>query len=292
MPNLTRRQTLAALAATAALPSLPALAQNGASMRIGLVTYLWGKDWDLPTLIANCEKAGVLGLETRTEHKHGVEPSLNKDQRADVKKRFADTPVQLVGYGSNAQYHENDPAKLKANIQLTKDYIQLMHDCGGSGVKVKPNGFVKGVPHEKTIEQIGKSLNEVAAFGADLGQQIRVEVHGKETQELPNIKAMFDVADHPNATVCWNSNAQDLDGAGLEANFNMVKNRFGDTAHIRELHVGTYPYQQLINLFVANNYNGWILLECRTNPHNRVDAMIQQRHLFDAMVSRAQGALA
>ncbi|MHC4995970.1 MAG: sugar phosphate isomerase/epimerase family protein [Planctomycetota bacterium] len=291
-PQLTRRQTLATLVATTALPALPTYAQSAPQMRLGLVTYLWGKDWDLPALIANCEEAGLYGLETRTEHAHGVEPSLTKDQRAEVKQRFADSPVELVGYGSNAQYHDNDPAKLKANIELTKEYLQLMHDCGGSGVKVKPNGFVNGVPREKTIEQIGKALNEVAAFGADLGQQIRVEAHGKGTQELVNMKAIFDVADHPNATVCWNSNAQDLHGEGLEANFNMVKHRFGDTVHIRELHVGAYPYQQLMNLFVANNYAGWILLECRTNPHNRVDAMIQQRHLFNAMVSRAGATLA
>ena len=37
-------------------------------MKLGLVTYQWAKDWDLPTLIANCEKAGfgaVSGCEYR-----------------------------------------------------------------------------------------------------------------------------------------------------------------------------------------------------------------------------------
>ncbi len=46
-------------------------------MKLGLVTYLWGKDWDLPTLIANCEETGLLGVELRTEHAHGVETSLS-----------------------------------------------------------------------------------------------------------------------------------------------------------------------------------------------------------------------
>ena len=31
-------------------------------MKLGLVTYQWGKDWDLPTLISNCEKTGLLGV--------------------------------------------------------------------------------------------------------------------------------------------------------------------------------------------------------------------------------------
>ena len=46
-------------------------------MKLGLVTYQWGKDWDLPTLIANCEKAGLQGVELRTQHAHGVETSLS-----------------------------------------------------------------------------------------------------------------------------------------------------------------------------------------------------------------------
>jgi sugar phosphate isomerase/epimerase len=261
------------------------VAANSNRMRFGLVTYLWGKDMDLPTLIDVCERSGVHGVETRTEHQHGVEPTLSKAQRAEVKKRFADSPVTLVGYGSNAQFHEADPDKVRANIELTKSYVQLMHDCGGSGVKVKPNGFSADVPREKTIEQIGRCLNEVAEYGAKYGQQIRVEVHGRGTQELDVMKAIFDVADHPNATICWNSNDTDLNGEGLEHNFNLVKERFGATVHVRELNLGDYPYPQLMKLLGDINYEGWILLEARTNPPDKVAAMIQQREVFESLIT-------
>ena len=50
-------------------------------IRFGLVTYLWGRDWDLPTLIHNCEESGVLGVELRTTHAHRVEPELTASQR-------------------------------------------------------------------------------------------------------------------------------------------------------------------------------------------------------------------
>ena len=257
---------------------------NEQKMRFGLVTYLWGKDMDLPTLIDVCERSGVHGVELRTQHAHRVEPTLSKAERKEVRQRFADSPVELVGYGSNAQYHEADPAKLQANIELTKQYIQLMHDCGGSGVKVKPNGFSKGVDRSETIQQIGESLNKVAAFGADHGQQIRVEVHGRGTSELPVVRDIFQVADHPNATVCWNSNAVDLDGQGLHYNFDLVKDRFGDTVHVRELNIGEYPYSDLMKMFVGMNYNGWILLEARTNPANKVAALIEQRLAFENLI--------
>ena len=53
-------------------------------MKLGMVTYMWGAEWDLPTLIKNCADAGFEGVELRSTHKHGVEVTLSKEQRAEV----------------------------------------------------------------------------------------------------------------------------------------------------------------------------------------------------------------
>ncbi len=265
--------------------------KSGNGMKFGLVTYLWGKDWDIPTLIKNCEKTKILGVELRTKHAHGVESNLNAQQRHEVKKRFDDSPVTLVGLGTNYAFHYPDPAELRRNINSAKQYIKLSHDVGGSGVKVKPNDLLKDVPREKTIEQIGKSLNELGLFAADLGQEVRLEVHGS-CSPLPVIKSIMEVADHPNVTVCWNCNSEDLDGQGLDYNFNLVKERFGDTVHVRELNIGDYPYQELINLLVGMNYPGWILLEARTEPKDRIAAMNEQRQVWTQMVEKAKSSKA
>jgi sugar phosphate isomerase/epimerase len=289
--SISRRTFVKSAAAIGAWSLLPlhlrALHPQGSGMKFGLCTYLWGKDWDVPTLIRNCEMTGLLGVELRVEHAHKVEPNLTPKQRAEVKRMFADSRVTMVGCGTNEQFDFPDRARLKQAIENTKAYVKLSHDCGGSGVKVKPNAFHEGVPHEKTIEQIGKSLNEVAAFASDYGQQIRLEVHGEETQELPNIKAIMDVATHKNATVCWNSNNEDLLGKGLEHNFNLVADRLGDTVHVRELNIGNYPYQQLFNLLTNISYSGWILLEARTQPPDLVAAMEEQRQIFETMLKNA-----
>ena len=253
-------------------------------MKLGLVTYQWGKDWDLPTLIANCEKSGLLGVELRTQHAHGVETSLSASQRADVKKRFADSPVTCVGYGSNFDYHHVDQGELRQSIDGTKEYIKLCSDIGATGIKVKPNALPEEVSKEKTIAQIAASLNEVGQYAGDMGQVIRVEVHGKETQKLPNMKAVFEQVTEKSVKICWNCNDQDLLSPGLEANFHSVKKWFGDTVHIRELNVGEYPYQQLMNLFVEMNYKGWILLEARTTPEDRIAAMKEQLDVFNTMI--------
>lgn len=257
-------------------------AKPAAGMRLGLVTYNWGKDWDIPTLIRNCAETGFEGVELRTTHKHGVEIALDARQRADVRKRFADSPVVLVGLGSACEYHAADPAVVAKNIEETKGFIKLCHDVGGSGVKVRPNGFVEGVPVETTLEQIGRSLNECAKFGADYGVAIRLEVHGKGTSELPHIRRIMEVADHPNAVVCWNCNATDLAGEGLEANFRMVQDRIG-TIHIHDLRNDAYPWKELFALLKGARFQGWTLLEEGKVPDDLVAAMRENHQVWETL---------
>ena len=299
--NLTRRAFIRhSLLASAAVAGtfqagcrIPLLSkkQPGSRMKLGLVTYLWGKDWDLPTLIANCEKAGFEGVELRVDHAHKVSAKLTAEERKAVKKQFAASNVAFLGMGCNWDFHHTDPAKVRANIEGAKADVLLSHDCGGTGVKVKPNALPKGVSVEKTCKQIGESLDEVGRYAAKYDLEIRVEVHGSKTSELPIMKQIFDHVTQKNVTVCWNCNSQDLIGDGLEANFNLVKDRLGTTTHVRELNIGDYPYQELMDLFVAMDYQGWILLEARTKPKDPIAAMNEQREVFETMIKNAQEKL-
>lgn len=266
-------------------------AEPGAKMKIGLVTYQWGKDWDLPTLIKNCETTKFSTVELRTHHAHGVEPSLSQAEREEVKKRFADSPVSCIGYGSNQEFHSPDPVKLREQIEGTFDLIKLCHDIGASGVKVKPNNLPDDIPAEKTIAQIAASLNEVGKYAQDYNQEIRVEVHGRKTSLPANMKAIFDQVSEPNVKICWNCNEQDLTAPGLEYNFNLLKPWFGRTVHVREFNVGDYPYPQLFDLFTAMDYSGFILLEARTSPKDRVAAMIEQKALMQKLIAASQAKL-
>jgi sugar phosphate isomerase/epimerase len=291
MPTSSRRDFLkaasvAAIAGASANWDSFAIAadEKPKQMRYGLVTYMWGAKWDLPTLIANCEAAEVFGVELRTTHAHGVEPSLSPAERKDVKKRFADSRVVHVGIGSNERFDDPDPAVVKKAIEATKEFIRLSQDTGGSGVKVKPDRFHKDVPREKTIAQIGRALNHLGQYGADYNQQIRLEVHG-QCAELPTIKKIMDVADHPNVAICWNSNPQDLQGDGLEKNFELVADRFGETCHIHALDSKSYPWEQFFRLLHANNYTGWMLLEEGKVPRDPAAELKKQRQLFDELLA-------
>lgn len=292
-----RREFLRELSIIAGAAVLPAgilsscSSVPGSKMRIGLVTYLWAQHWDIPTIIRNCTEAGIGGVELRVEHVHGVTLDLTAAERQEVKKQFAGSAVEIVGMGTNEQYDWTDPARLQESVETTKKWLQLSKDIGGSGVKVKPNQFHEEIPHSQTLEQIGRTLDELGKYALDMGQQLRLEVHGRGTQELPNIAEIMSYVKNEGTTVCWNCNPEDLIGQGLEYNFNLVKDRFGDICHVREMNLGDYPYQQLMDMFVAIDYKGWILLECRTDPADKVAALKEQKKVWEDMVAKAQTKL-
>lgn len=229
-------------------------------MRLGLVTYNLAKDWDVPTIIKHCTETRFEGVELRTTHAHKVEVGLTAGERTEVRKRFADSPVALMGLGSAFDYHTPDPSRLRRDIEATKEYIRLAHDVGATGVKVRPNGLPKEVPVEKTLEQIGKALRELGEFGAGLGQQIRLEIHGSGTSLVPHIRTILDAADHKNVGACWNSNQTDLDGDGFDHNFDLVKDRIF-SVHMRDLYLEEYPWRKLLTRLNATGFGGFCLAE-------------------------------
>jgi sugar phosphate isomerase/epimerase len=253
--------SMAALSAAAAEPK-PATTflAKAPSIKLGTVTYNLAQDWDIETIIKNCEAASFQGVELRTSHKHGVEVSLSKEQREAVRTRFQDSKVELMGLGSAFDYHTPDNQKLKKDIEATKEYIKLAHDVGAPGVKVRPNGFPKEVAKEKTLEQIGRALRELGEFGDAHGIQIRLEVHGPETSLLPHIKSIMDVADHKMVGVCWNSNQSDLEGQGFDHNFDLVKNKIF-TVHMRDLYLEEYPFRRLLSRLNESDFTGYCLAE-------------------------------
>jgi sugar phosphate isomerase/epimerase len=281
--------TVLGTSAAAAFAADSKLTSKGDNIQFGLVTYMWAADWDLPTLLKNCETAKVHGVELRIDHAHKVSIALTPAERAAVRKQFEDSPVELLGMGTNFEFHSSKPEELQKNIEGAKQYIKLCHDLGASGVKVKPNALPKDVPVEKTLAQIGKALAELGDFALGFGQEIRLEVHGKETSELPHIKTIMDAANRDNVRICWNSNDSDLNGAGLEANFALLKDRLGHTVHFRGVNQSTYPLDRLVKLLVEADYEGHVCLEAHKLPAgDRVAAIAEQRELFMNLVTETR----
>ena len=292
-PGIKRREFLGAIGlAVAGSKSWVQAARTtlGAesTLKFGLVTYLWGRDLEIGDLITTCRAAGLDGVELRTSHAHGVEPGLDARARGQVRERFQDSGVVLVGIGSNERFDSPEPETLARAVGATREYLRLCADVGGSGVKVKPDSFHAGVDPEATIEQVGRTLGALGAEAADLGQELRLEVHGGMSD--PEVIArIIEVADHPAVKACWNCNARDLRGGGFLRNYQQLRPYFGGTLHCRRLDGGMYPSMDLLSLLKDDGYEGFVLLEAHSQPpRHRVSAMGNQRALFDRYATQSK----
>jgi sugar phosphate isomerase/epimerase len=252
----------AAGAASLALPLGSAGAQEAArKMHLGIVTYNVAKDWDLDTILKNCGEAGIEGVEFRTTHAHGVEPSLDAAKRAEIRKRCADAGLLQTSLGSTCEFQSEDPAVVRKNVETCKEFVLLAKDIGARGVKVRPNGLPKDatIPLEKTLEQIGKALAECGRFGAEHGVEIWMEVHGGTTQLVPNSRKIMDACGHKNVGVTWNSNNTDVVSGSIRENFGLIR-PWIRCCHITELW-SAYPYRELFTLLNQTGYDRFTLCE-------------------------------
>jgi sugar phosphate isomerase/epimerase len=227
-------------------------------MKLGLVTYNIAKDWDIETIITQLEKHGFEAVELRTTHKHGVEPSLSKQEREKVRNRFERSRVRLLSLGSTCEFQSPDAAVRRQNIEETQRFVELAHDLGCWGVKVRPNGLPEGVPEKVTIQRIGEALKECGDIGQRYGVEIWVEVHGRQTQDPPRMRAIMDACGHPSVGVCWNCNDGEVKNGSIREYFDLLK------AHIKNVHLRDlpeYPSKELFALLGQSGYDRYTLAE-------------------------------
>jgi sugar phosphate isomerase/epimerase len=251
----------------------PAPAPSGSSaaapkFKLGLISYMVGAKWDLPTLLKVCKTVGIASLELRTTHAHGVEPTLSRDQRKDVRKRFEDSGVVLWGFGSTCEFHSPDQKVVEKNIETCKQFLQLAADVGATGVKIRPNALPKGVPPEKTVEQIGKALSVCGETAQSLGREVWAEVHGNGTQMPPVMKSIMEHCGHKSVGVTWNSNGEDVEGGSIAKSFELLR-PWIRSCHINDLwkdSTGAYPYRELLRRLNDAGYDRYTMCEVPYQP--------------------------
>jgi len=257
------------------------------SMKLGLVTYLMGAEMTLDELITVCEKAGFDGVELRSTHKHGVEPSLSLEERVKVRERFAASTVKLACLGSACEYDSPDPAVVEKNVADTKAFVDLAADVGAQAVKVRPNNLHedKGIAVGDTLRQIGETLKSCGDYAAGKGIELWLEMHGNGTSHAPHIRTIMDACNHPAVGLTWNCNGQDIVDGSVQGNYELVK-AWIRCLHIHDLYETSYPYRELFALLAGDKWDGWANQEMDgSSDPQRV--LCYYRALFDYMVDEA-----
>ena len=232
---------------------------------VGIVTYNIAATWNIPTIINVCRNAGLAAVEFRTTHAHGVEPTLNQQQRQEIRTRFSDAGIQIWGCGTTCEFHSTNRADVQRNIGTCRSFIQLVHDIGGRGVKVRPNGLPNGVPVQQTLQQIATSLRTCGMEAAQANVDICVEVHGNGTAHPPHMHTIMQQCNHPRVKVTWNCNATDIQNGSINNYFQLLR-PWIKSVHIHDL-FENYPYVELFRLLRQMTYDQFTMAEMAGMPN-------------------------
>ena len=97
----------------------------------------------------------------------------------------------------------------------------------------------------------------------------------------------MDRVDQTSVRVKLNSDMRDTTGGGFESNFNLVKDLLGQTLHLHNLKDTEFPYQLQMDLLVKMGWSGWQLLEVSDKVPDRLQALIEQRRIWDRMLDNS-----
>jgi sugar phosphate isomerase/epimerase len=253
--------TTAAAAAALTEPRLGSAAELvNPGFHLGCITYNTLKEFDVDTIIRILDAAGFDGVELRTGHKHGVEPSIGPEERARVRQRFAQSKIRLVSYGTTCRFQSPDPAEREKQLVIAKRFVDLARDTGALGIKIQPMGFPEGVSKENTIQNFGNSLHQLGEYGASQKVEIWMEVHGRGTSDPPVSAAIMKAAAHKNVGVCWNSNDTDIKNGSVKESFELL-GPYIRSVHINELTNEQYPWRELFALLRGIHYDRYTFAE-------------------------------
>ena len=141
----------------------------------------------------------------------------------------------------------------------TARFVELAHDLGCWGVKVRPNGLPDSVPQDLTVRRIGEALQACGDHAARYGVEIWVEVHGQGTRQPEVMRGpIMDSCGHSSVGICWNSNPTDIRNGSIGPAFELLKG-FIRNVHIRDL--PDYPHRELFRLLRSIGYDRYTLAE-------------------------------
>jgi hypothetical protein len=69
-----------------------------------------------------------------------------------------------------------------------------------------------------------------------------------------------------------------------------VKDLLGDTLHLHNLKDTEFPYQIQMDLLVNMGWSGWQLLEVSDKVQDRLQALIEQRRIWDQLLANSLNA--
>ncbi len=229
-------------------------------MKLGLLTYNIGKDWDLDKIIEVCKNWGYAGVEFRSEigNKHGVELETSKEARKVIKEKLEDAYLEAIGVGTSCRFEYSEEKLRRQNIDTAKRYVELAADMEAPRIRVFGNNFEKNADKEQTIKWVSEALAELNEFSEPYKVDVLLEMHGDFNFWKYAIKAV-EYSEVPGLGLIYNCSQKDKVGESVKSTYSHIKHL------IRHVHMHSllkpYPHKEIMQLLKNDGYEGYISAE-------------------------------
>jgi sugar phosphate isomerase/epimerase len=192
VPTLRRgflTRTIGLAASALAFRPGPALAngevkrRSGIRLKIGLNSYSFNKPlmagkMTLEDVIEYCAAHNIDGLDPTGYYFPGYPKVPPDDYLYNLKKKAYLNGVTLSGTGVRNDFTLSDPAKLKAEIQLVKDWVEAGEKLGAAFVRVFSGPRVpEGSSFDQVLRTMVPAFRECAEYGRRHGVLVALQHH-------------------------------------------------------------------------------------------------------------------
>lgn len=229
-------------------------------MKLALLTYNIGRDWELEKIIEVCNKWGYAGVEFRCEagHKHGVELETSKEERKIIKEKLEDAYLEAAGIGTSCRFEFSDENLRRQNIDSGKRFVELAADVEAPRIRVFGNQFEKNADKDETIKWVSEALRELNEFSKPYNVDVLIEMHGHFNFWKYAIKAVKQ-SGIKDLGLVYNCSPKDKVGESINSTYSRVRHL------IKHVHMHSflkpYPYKELMQLLKDDGYEGYLSAE-------------------------------
>ncbi len=180
-------------------------------------------DLTLAEMLAVAAEWGYAGIEPRLDahHAHGVETSLTRAQRQQVKARVADSPVALACLAVSSRFA--DPKTAPGHLDNLKRELELAADLGVPTVRVFGGQFPQEVSRDEAIDHVSAALATMAAQAAAGGVALCLETHDAWCHPAHVVQIM-EAVNRDSVRVNWDVlHPVRAEGVDLQASFEMLQ---------------------------------------------------------------------
>lgn len=182
------------------------------------------QDKTVPELIDMAKKFGYQSVEFRPEwkHAHGIELSMTKSQRKEVRNRFADSGIEISAISPGVKFLRDDRDK---QLEKMFQYIDLAADIGAPNIRFFADKLPEDPAERSESRKVQAGYQARAAEKAwEAGVMLALETHGNSIGV--DTGEMMYLAGHPAAfRVNWHLSHCLRNGEDADTAYRHIKGR-------------------------------------------------------------------